>query len=100
MLFLSYWELNENFSPKDIVEAAAEILEKKVWPVKGVKILGWYVAAGEVPTWGVTIEEAETEEQVLKGIAVWTNAKPGIFKVVKVSPAMTSEEAIRVVLEM
>jgi len=100
MLFISYWELNENLSPKDIVEAGAELLQKKLWPVEGVKILGWYVAAGEVPTWGITIEEAESEEQVLKGIAVWTNAKPGIFKVVKASPAMTAEDAMRVVAEM
>jgi len=100
LLFVSYWELNENLSPKDIVKVGAELLEKKLWPVEGVEILGWYVAAGEVPTWGITIEEAKTVEQVLKGVAVWTNAKPGLFKVVKVSPAMTAEDAIRVVMEM
>ena len=100
MLFLSYWELNETFSPKDIVKVGAELLEKNLWPVEGVKILGWYVATGEVPTWGVTIEEAESVEQVLKGVAVWTNAKSGLFKVVRVSPAMTAEDAMRVVMEM
>jgi len=51
-----------------------------------------------VPTWGVTIEEAESVEQVLKGVAVWTNAKPSFFKVVRVSPAMTAEDAMRVVM--
>ena len=100
MLFLSYWELNENLSPKDVVKVGTGLLEKNLWPVKGVKMLGWYVAAGEVPTWGITIEEAKTVEQVMKGVAVWTNAKPGLFKVVKVSPAMTAEEAMRVVMEM
>ena len=100
MLFLSYWELNENITPKDIVKVGAELLAKKLWPIEGMKILGWYVAAGPVPTWGITIEEAESAEQVLKGIAVWTNAKPGLFKVVKVSPAMTTEDAMRIVAEM
>jgi len=100
MLFVSYWELNENLSPKDIVKVGAGLLEKKLWPVEGVKMLGWYVAAGDVPTWGVTIEEAKTVEQVMKGVAVWTNAKPGLFKVVKVSPAMTAEDAMRVIMEM
>jgi len=100
MLFLSYWELNENFTPKDIVKLATELMEKKLWPVEGVKTLGWYTTAGDVPTWGVTIYEAENTDQVLKGVAVWTNAKPGIFNTVRVSPAMTTEDAIRVVMEM
>jgi len=99
MLFLSYWELNENITPKDIVKVAAELTEKKVWPPKGTKVLGWYTTT-DVPAWGITIEEAESVETILKGIAAWTNAKPGFFKVVKVSPAMTAEEAMRVVMQM
>jgi len=100
MLFLSYWELNENFTPKDIVKLAGELMQKGVYPVEGTKIIGWYTAAGDVPTWGVTIYEAENVDQVLKGVAVWTNAKPGFFKVVRVSPAMAAEDAMRVVMEM
>jgi len=99
MLFLSYWELNENLSPKDVVKLGAELLEKNLWPIKGVKQLGWY-ATVDVPTWGINLYEAENVEQVLKGVAVWTNAKPGIFKVVRVSPAMTTEDAMRIVMEM
>ena len=100
MLFISYWELSEELNPKDVVEVAAELMEKKLWPVEGTKIIGWYVAPGEVPTWGITITKTETVEQVLKNIAVWTSAKPGIFKVNKISPAMTAEDAMRVVMEM
>jgi hypothetical protein len=99
MLFLSYWELNENLTPKDIVEVAAELMEKKLWPVEGTKMLGWYTTT-DVPIWGFTIMEAKNVEQVLKGIAIWTNAKPGFFKVVKTSPGMTAEEAVRVIMEM
>ena len=99
MLFLSYFELNENLNLKDTVKLAAELMEKKLWPIKGVKILGWYTSV-DVPTWGINIYEAETVEQVVKGLAVWTNAKPGFFKVVRVSPAMAAEDAIRVVMEM
>ena len=100
MLFLSYWELNENLTPKDIAELSAELMEKRLWPPEGTKILGFYTSAADVPIWGVTIEDAESVEAVLKGVAVWTNAKPGVFKVVRVSPAMTAEDAIRVVMEM
>jgi len=99
MLFLSYWELNENITPKDIVELAAKLMEKGIWPAEGTEILGFYVTT-EVPIWGITIEEAESVESILKGAAVWTNEKPGFFKVLRVSPAMPAEEAIRIVTGM
>jgi len=99
MLFLSYWELNEKFTPKDIVELAAELMEKNLWPPEGTEILGFYTTT-EVPIWGITIEEAKSVESILKGAAAWTNAKPGFFKVLRVSPAMTAEDAIRIITEM
>ena len=99
MLFLSYWELNENLTVKDIVKVATELMEKNLWPAEGTEILGFYTTT-EVPIWGITIEEAESVESVLKGAAAWTNTKPGFFKVLRVSPAMTAEEAIRVIMEM
>jgi len=99
MLFLSYWELNENITPKDIAKLTAELMEKNLWPAKGTEILGFYTTT-EVPIWGITIEEAESVESILKGAAAWTNARPGFFKVLRVSPAMTAEDAIRVIMEM
>jgi len=99
MLFLSYWELNENITPKDIVKLASELMEKGLWPPEGTEVLGFYTTT-DVPIWGITIEEADSVESILKGAAAWTNAKPGIFKVLRVSPAMTAEDAIRIVTEM
>lgn len=99
MLFLTYWELNENLGPKDIAKVSAELMEKKLWPPEGEKILGFYTTT-DVPIWGITLSEAENVETLMKSIAIWTNAKPGIFKVVKTSPAMTSEDAIRVAMEL
>jgi hypothetical protein len=87
MLFLSYWELNEAFVPKDVAK------------LEGTKMLGWYITS-DIPHWGITIYEAETAEQVMKGALVWENAKPGIFKLLKVSSAMTAEDAIPVAMEM
>ena len=99
MLFVSYWELNENITPKELAELAAELMEKNLWPVEGTEILGFYVTT-DVPIWGITIEDAENVETLLKGAAVWTNAKPGVFKVLKVSPAMTAEDAIPIIMGM
>jgi len=99
MLFVDYWELNENISPKDVVQIAAELMEKNVWPIEGTEVLGFYVTT-EVPIWGITILKAENVEQVLKDVAVWLNAKPGFFKVRRVTPVMAAEEAIPVIMEM
>jgi len=99
MLFLTYWEINETSTPKEIAKIAAELMEKGLWPLEGTKMLGWYITS-DIPHWGITIYEAETAEQVMKGALVWENAKPGIFKVLKVSPAMTAEDAIPLVMEM
>jgi len=99
MLFVSHWELNENITPKDIVQLAAELMEKNVWPIEGTEVLDFYVTT-EVPIWGMTILEAENEEQILKDVAVWSNAKLGFFKVRRVTPVMAAEEAIRIVMQM
>jgi hypothetical protein len=99
MLFLTYWEINETSTPKEIAKIAAELMEKGLWPLEGTKMLGWYITS-DIPHWGITIYEAETVEQVMKGALVWENAKPGIFKVLKVSPAMTAEDTIPLVMEM
>jgi hypothetical protein len=99
MLFLTYWEINETSTPKEIAKIAAELMEKGLWPLEGTKMLGWYITS-DIPHWGITIYEAETAEQVMKGALVWENAKPGLFKVLKVSPAMTAEDAIPLVMEM
>ena len=99
MLFVSHWELNKNITPKDIVQLAAELMEKNVWPIEGTEVLDFYVTT-EVPIWGMTILEAENEEQILKDVAVWSNAKLGFFKVRRVTPVMAAEEAIRIVIQM
>jgi len=99
MLFVVYWELNENLNPKDVAKLGAELAEKGLFPSEGIKQLGWYSTAS-VPYWGVTIEEADNAEAIFKDIAVWTNAKPGFFKVLKAAPALTAQDAIRVLMEM
>ena len=86
MLFVSHWELNENITPEDIVQLAAELMEKNVWPIEGTEVLCFYVTT-EVPIWGITIFKAENVEQVLKDVAVWSNTKPGFFKIRRVTPA-------------
>jgi len=86
MLFISYWELNPDFDPSELAEIAQKLMSKKLYPAKGIKQLGFYISTSDF--WGISIEEAENEEQLAKGSNIWRLAKPGYIKVMKTSPGM------------
>ena len=98
MLFLTYWELNENFDPSKMAELGQELMEKKLFPVEGVKLIGWYVSAGDM--WGITISEADTTEQIARGNHMWRIAHPGFYKFIKTTPAMELVKAIPVGIQL
>ncbi len=86
MLFISYWELNPDFDPSELAEIAQKLMSKKLYPAEGIKQLGFYISTSDF--WGISIEEAENEEQLAKGSNVWRLAKPGYIKFMKTSPGM------------
>jgi hypothetical protein len=86
MLFISYWELNPDFDPSELAEIAQKLMSKKLYPAEGIKQLGFYISTSDF--WGISIEEAENEEQLAKGSNIWRLAKPGYIKVMKTSPGM------------
>ena len=92
MLFISYWELNPDFDPSELAEIAQKLMSKKLYPVEGVKQLGFYISTSDY--WGISIEEAENEEQLVKGSNIWRLAKPGYIKLMKTSPGI---EVIKIV---
>ena len=98
MIFISYWELNDNFDPTEMTAVAQSLISKKVWPVEGMKEIGWYVSTSDF--WGITIVEAETEEQMVEMAAMWRIAKPGIFKLVKTTPAMEIVKMLPVIMKL
>ncbi|MFX0029641.1 MAG: DUF3303 domain-containing protein [Candidatus Hermodarchaeota archaeon] len=98
MLFLTYWELNTDFDPSDLAELTQQILSKKLYPTEGVKQIGWYVSTGGF--WGVTIAEADSEEQLIKDTNVWRMLKPGIFKFIKTSPAMEIAKVLPILMKL
>ena len=49
--------------------------------------------------WEVTIFEAESAEQIYRGLVALTREMPGFFKTYKVAPALQTEDAIRIILE-
>ncbi|MHA1914481.1 MAG: DUF3303 family protein [Promethearchaeota archaeon] len=98
MLFLTYWELNPDFDPADLAELTQKILSKKLYPTEGVNQIGWYVTTGDY--WGVTITEAQNEEQLVKDTNVWRLAKPGLFKAIKTSPAMEIAKVLPILMKL
>ena len=98
MLWITYWELNPNFEPSELAEIGQKIISKKLYPVEGVKQLGWYISTTDY--WGVTVSEADTEEQMIKGTQVWRMAKPGIFTEMKTSQAMEVTKVIPILLKL
>ena len=98
MLFLSYWELNPDFDPSDLAELAQMILNKKLYPVEGTKLISWYMSTTDF--WGISITEAENAEQLAKGTQVWRVAKPGLFKFMRTSPAMETAQLIPIVIKL
>jgi hypothetical protein len=87
MLFISYWELNENMSENDRLQVAQKLINA-VPPE--IKILRWDVTPD---AWGITVFEADRPIDAFKFFALW-RTKSGFFKSVKTSPAIPTEEAI------
>ena len=98
MLFITYWELNPDFDPSELAEIAQTLMSKKLYPVEGVNQIGFYISTSDM--WGITIEEAENEEQMAKGSMMWRLAKPGYLKVMKTTPAMEATKIIPLVMKL
>jgi len=97
MIFISYWELNPDFDPSELAGVVQKIINKKLYPVEGVKQLAWYVSQDY---WGITIEEADTEEQIAQGTNIWRIAKPGIFKMIKTAVAMEATKVLPLMMKL
>ncbi|NVM34304.1 MAG: hypothetical protein HWN81_01835 [Candidatus Lokiarchaeota archaeon] len=98
MLFISYWELNPDFDPSELAEIAQKLISKKMYPVEGVNQIGFYISASDY--WGISIEEAENEEQLAKGSNMWRLAKPGYIKFMKTTPAMDVTKMLPLIMKL
>jgi hypothetical protein len=99
MVSITFWTLNPDLPPSKIAEVAANLMQKGLWPLKGMKVLGFYVCPGGR---GVTISEAEgadADEVAFESFKVWTKELPGIFASYETMPAVTAEKAIEIVLK-
>jgi hypothetical protein len=57
--FIPYFELNPDFDPSDLANFGMNLMEKKLYPAKGIETIAWYISTGY---WGISITEAESVE--------------------------------------
>ncbi len=67
------------------------MLSKKFYPAPRVKQLTWYLTPGGG---GISVSDAETTEDITNNIKLWRIAKPGIFKTIKIEPALETVQLI------
>jgi hypothetical protein len=89
MLFMSYYEFNENVPAAERLKAAQKIASLGAFPGKNVKVLRWDFA---IDLWGTMLFEADSVADVERHLNVWRVACAGIFKTTKTAPAMPVEE--------
>ncbi len=91
MLFLTYWELNENMPPAERMAIAQKLTSSGLFPPKGVKILRW----DQTPdAWGILLMEADNAMDAALALDTWRMAGAGFFKQTKTAPAMPIAEAL------
>lgn len=97
MLFLTYWELNENAPAGDQNQAAQKLMATGLFPPKNVNILRWDVTPDN---WGILLGEAESAADINQALAMWRAACPGFFKTTKTGPAMPVQESIPLIANL
>ena len=98
MIFISYWELNPDFDPGEMAAIGQELISKKLYPAEGVKQLAYYISTSDY--WGIEVDEAESEEAMVRSTNMWRVAKQGFIKFVKTSPAIEVAKVIPIVLKL
>ena len=97
MRFISYFELNPDEDPGVLAEIGQKLISKKLYPAEGIKQIAWYLTAGY---WGISIFETDSTEAIANNINMWRISKPGIFKMVKIEPALETRELIPIGMKL
>ena len=91
MLFVTYWELNENMPVNERLNIAAKLTSAGLFPPEGVKILQWITTPDG---WGITLAEADSAAAISRSMEIWRMAGAGFFKSSKTAPAMQIDKEL------
>jgi Domain of unknown function (DUF3303) len=89
MLFLCYWELNENMSAVERLTIGQKLMSSGASPGKKVKMLRWDATPD---LWGIALFEADSAADAQQFLDVWRIAGTGFFKSTRMAPAMPVQE--------
>jgi len=91
MLFLTYWELNEDMSVEARQQVAQKLMAAGLFPPKGVNIIRWDATPDG---WGILLAEAESAAHISQALTMWRAAGTGFFKSTRTAPAEPVQEAL------
>lgn len=91
MLFVTYWELNENSAVPANLEAATKLTTSGMFPPQNIQILQWDITPDN---WGILLVEADSAQAINDALSMWRAAVPGFFKLTKTAPALPVQEAL------
>jgi Protein of unknown function (DUF3303) len=91
MLYVLYWELNENMPVEERLKIAQKLTSSGLFPPKGVKVIRWDMTPD---LWGISIIEADNSWDVFSTVSMWRSASPGFFRMTKLAPAMPVQEVM------
>ena len=91
MLFLTYWELNEDMSVEERQQVAGKLTSSGLFPPKGVNIIRW---DGTPDGWGILLAEAESVADITDALNMWRAAGAGFFKSTRTAPAQPIQDAL------
>jgi len=97
MLFLTYWELNEDKPAAHQIQAAQTLMSSGLFPPKDVNILRWDITPDN---WGILLCEADSASAINQALVMWRAACPGFFKTTKTAPAIPVQEGIASTAEL
>ena len=97
MLFLMYWELNEDMPSDERLGIAAKLMETGLFPPEGAEVKGWW---GTPDNWGILLVEAENTNAAADCLNTWRAAGNGFFTFTKTAPATPIQESITHGLDM
>ena len=97
MLFITYWEVNENMSVQERIQVAQKVTSSGLFPPKGVNVIRWDASPDG---WGITVAEAESAAALNEALALWRAAGTGFFKMTKTAPAVPVQEGIPQTVEL
>ena len=91
MMFVTYWELNEDMSVEQRQQVAERLVTKGLFPPPNVNLIRWDATPDG---WGILIAEAETAQDYFTALNLWRASGAGLFKHTKTAPALSVQEAM------